>query len=154
MRMKKVQYNFPDDMHVKSLIRGGMDRINFCGNPHTVDTPLIAYTSYGARCENRPWQPMNFDKAYLKHFTTKSLQEWIEGKLKKGTADRPYNVFQQTYADRYFRINEVTEDKINYLNLLLTVSCITVEAADLIISKPVLESAVIVKLPERECLRR
>lgn len=116
--MKKLQYNFPDDMHVKSLIRGGMDRINFCGNPHTVDDALVAYTSYGQRCENRPWQPMNFDKAYLKHFTTKSLQEWIEGKLKKGTADRPYNVFQQTYADRYFRINEVTEDKINYLKAI------------------------------------
>jgi hypothetical protein len=115
---KCVQYNFPDNMHVKSLIRGGMDRINFCGNPHVVDTPLVAYTSYGARCENRPWTPMNFDKAYLKHFTTKSLQEWIENKLRKGTADRPYEVFIKTYADRFFRINQMTDEKMNYLKAI------------------------------------
>lgn len=114
--MKRVQYDFPDNMHVKSIIRGGMDRINFCGNPHTTDTPLKSYNSVGERCEYRPWQPMKYDKAYLKHFTTKTIDEWLTNKSKKGTADRPYAVFKQTYADRFFKINDVTQEKLDFIH--------------------------------------
>ena len=112
---KPIQYSFPDNMHVKSFIRGGLDHVLFSGNPHTTDTPLVAYNANFHRCNNRPWQPMAYENALLKHFMTKSLQEWVENKLKRGTGDRPYEVFKKTYATRYFLVNNMTQEKMDYL---------------------------------------
>ena len=112
---KCVQYNFPDDCHVKSIIRGGINDLRFGGNPHTTDTALRAYTASRRKTENRPWQPMDFTMAYLKHFTTKTIQEWCERKLKVGTPDRDPKNFLPCYRDRFFKINKVTKDKLDYL---------------------------------------
>lgn len=118
---RKVQYNFPDNCHVKSIIRGGLD-IAFGGNPHTTDTPLIVYNASGVRCENRPWQPMDYRIALLKHFTTKTIEEWMTRKMKVGTPDRDPSQFLPFYKDRFFKINEMTEDKMNYLKSVEAIS--------------------------------
>jgi len=116
-----VQYNFPDNCHVKSIIRGKLD-VRFGGNPHTTDTPLIAYNASGVRCENRPWQPMDYRIALLKHFTTKTIEEWMTRKMKVGTPDRDPSQFLPFYKDRFFKINEMTEDKMNYLKSIEAIS--------------------------------
>ena len=116
-----VQYNFPDNCHVKSIIRGGLD-VSFGGNPHTTDTPLIAYNASGVRCENRPWQLMDYRIAILKHFTTKTIEEWVTRKMKVGTPDRDPSQFLPFYKDRFFKINEMTEDKMNYLKSIEAIS--------------------------------
>lgn len=116
-----VQYNFPDNCHVKSIIRGGLD-VRFGGNPHTTDTPLIAYNASGVRCENRPWQPMDYRIAILKHFTTKTIEEWMTRKMKVGTPDRDPSQFLPFYKDRFFKINQMTEDKMNYLKSIEAIS--------------------------------
>ena len=110
-----VQYNFPDNCHVKSIIRGKLDNVKFGGNPHVVDTPLIAYTSTGMKTENRPWQPMDYRIAFLKHFTTKTIEEWMTRKMQVGTPDRNPNSFLPFYKDRFFKINEMTQPKLDYL---------------------------------------
>ena len=109
-----VQYNFPDNCHVKSIIRGGLD-IAFGGNPHTTDTPLVAYNSTRGKTENRPWQPMNYTMAYLKHFTTKTIEEWMTRKMKVGTPDREPSQFLPFYEKRFFKINELSKEKLDYL---------------------------------------
>ena len=111
---KKIQYNFPDNCHVKSIIRGGLD-IRFGGNPHVTDTPLVAYDSTRRKTENRPWQPMNHTMAYLKHFTTKTIEEWMTRKMKVGTPDREPSQFLPFYEKRFFKVNNVTKDKLDYL---------------------------------------
>lgn len=116
-----VQYSFPDNCHVKSIIRGGLD-VSFGGNPHTTDTPLIAYNASGVRCENRPWQLMDYRIALLKHFTTKTIEEWVTRKMKVGTPDRDPSQFLPFYKDRFFKINEMTEDKMNYLKSIEGIS--------------------------------
>ena len=116
-----VQYSFPDNCHVKSIIRGGLD-VSFGGNPHTTDTPLIAYNASGVRCENRPWQLMDYRIAILKHFTTKTIEEWVTRKMKVGTPDRDPSQFLPFYKDRFFKINEMTEDKMNYLKSIEGIS--------------------------------
>lgn len=110
-----VQYKWPENMHVKSLIRGGLPNVSFYGNPHTVSTNILCCNADGIRCDNRPWQPISWETAYLKHFTTKSLQEYCENKLKKGTADRDYNCFKSTYQSRYFKYNKLTKEKLKFL---------------------------------------
>jgi hypothetical protein len=110
-----VQYNFPDNCHVKSIIRGGLNAV-FGGNPHTTDTPLKAYNSVREKTENRPWQPMNYTMAYLKHFTTKTIEEWMTRKMKVGTPDREPSQFLPFYEKRFFKINELTKEKLDYLD--------------------------------------
>jgi len=118
-----VQYSFPDNCHVKSIIRGKLD-ITFGGNPHTTDTPLIAYNASGIKCENRPWQPMDYRIAILKHFTTKTIEEWVTRKLQVGTPDRNPEQFLPFYKDRFFKINQMTPEKEEFLksvnNLAIT----------------------------------
>lgn len=112
--MKPVQYSFPDDCHVKSIIRGGLD-VNFGGNPHTPDTPLVAYNASGLRCQNSPWQPIDFRKAHLRHFTTKTIEEWVTRKMEVGTPDREKKDFLPFYKDRFFKYNQLTKEKEEFL---------------------------------------
>lgn len=109
-----VQYNFPDDCHVKSIIKGNLNVV-FGGNPHVPDTPLKAYNATGIRCQNSPFQPIDYTKAHLRHFTTKTIEEWMTRKMKVGTPDRDPNSFLPFYKDRFFKINQMTDDKLNYL---------------------------------------
>lgn len=112
--LKPVQYSFPDNCHVKTIIRGGLS-VKFGGNPHTPDTPLIAYNASGIRCNNGPWQPIDYSKAHLRHFTTKTIEEWITRKLRVGTPDRDPSSFLPFYKDRFFKINQVTQEKLDWL---------------------------------------
>lgn len=118
---RKVQYNFPDNCHVKSILRGGLD-VRFGGNPHVTDTPLNAYNASGIQCSNRPWQPMDYRVAYLKHFTTKTIEEWMTRKMKVGTPDRDPKLFLPFYKDRFFQINEKTQAKLDYLKSIEGIS--------------------------------
>lgn len=111
--MAKSQYDFVDDFHVKSIVKGGLDSIVFYGNPHTPCNSVVCYHSNGKRCNCSPFQVVDHSVAYLKHFTTKSCEEYCN-KLRKGTADRDYQTFLQTYGRRYFLINEKTDEKVKY----------------------------------------
>ena len=111
---RPIQYQFPDNCHVKSIIRGGLNAA-FGGNPHTTDTPLKAYNASGQRCENRPFQPIDWSTAHLRHFTTKTIEEWMTRKMVVGTPDREPSSFLPFYRDRFFKINQVTEEKLQWL---------------------------------------
>lgn len=114
---KPVQYSFPDNCHVKAIIRGGLD-VRFCGNPHTPDTPLKAYNASGRRTNNAPWQEIDWRVAHLRHYTTKTLEEWVTRKLEVGTPDRDPAQFLPFYKDRFFTINRMTPEKQAYLDSL------------------------------------
>lgn len=110
------QYNFVDDCHIKSLVRGGLNDVRFTGNPHIPSTPLKVYNALGLRCDQSPFQQVIHNTAYIKHYTTKSLEEYCTHKLLRGTGDRSYELFLQTYGNRYFKINEWTKEKQEYLD--------------------------------------
>jgi hypothetical protein len=112
---KPVQYSFPDNCHVKTIIRGGLE-VKFGGNPHTPDTPLKAYSASGKRCDNSPWQPIDWGTAHLRHFTTKTIEEWITRKMQVGTPDRRPEQFLPFYKDRFFTINKMTPEKQAFLD--------------------------------------
>ena len=113
--MARSQYDFVDDFHVKSMVKGGLEQPLIWLTPHVPANNLVCYHANGRRCSNSPFQPVDHSVAYLKHFTTKSLQEYCENKLRKGVGDRLYSLFLQTYANRYFLINEKTPEKVEWL---------------------------------------
>ena len=107
------QYNFVDDCHIKSFVRGGLPNVVWYSNPHIPTNPLVCYNAKGERCNSSPFQPVDHSVAYFKHFTTKSCEEYCN-KLLRGTPDRTYDVFLKTYVGRYFRINDLTEEKVKF----------------------------------------
>ena len=111
----RVQYNFPENFHIKSILKGGLDNVVFGGNPHCTDNHLKCCNASGMQVENRPWQMMDYRQAYIKHYVTKSLEEWYTNKMKRGSGDRPYETFIQFYKDRFFKYNRPTQEKIDWL---------------------------------------
>lgn len=109
-----VQYGFPENMHIKSFIKGGIDAV-FGGNPHCTDSNLKCCNASGIQVNNMPWQPIDYSNAYIRHYITKSTQEFFENKLKRGTADRSYESFLATYSQRYFMYNYGTYAKLKWL---------------------------------------
>lgn len=58
----------------------------------------------------------DFTLAYVKHFCTKTIDEYLNIKLKRGTPDRIYSIFQQKYnTDWFFEINNRTPEKERFI---------------------------------------
>ena len=110
---KCVQYQFPDNCHVKSILRGGMDDISFTWNPHTTANKLRAYTASKVVTNNHPFQNIDYRSAYLMHFTTKTAEEYCD-KLRKGVPTDNHEDFLRVYAGRFFKYNEMTEEKVKF----------------------------------------
>lgn len=111
----RVQYAFPENMHIKSIIKGGLSNLAFWGNPHIPSNYLLCCNADGVRCDQTPFQPITWNTAYLKHFVTKSLEEWVCNKCVRGTGDRDMKCFLETYQFRYFKYNQRTKEKLHWL---------------------------------------
>ena len=111
----KVQYNFAENFHIKSILKGGLENATFGGNPHCCDTPLKCCNASGIQVNNMPWQAIDYRQAFIKHYVTKSLEEYYTNKMRRGTGDRDYQTFLKFYADRYFRYNQPTQEKLDWL---------------------------------------
>ena len=114
---KPVGYSFPENNHTKSIIKGGIENFKWRGNPHVPGMSIKYSDSLGNQSESSAFQPYNFTKAYIKHFTTKTIDEWINNKKVRGVADRIHKAFNISYSvDNFFKINNKTDEKIKYIN--------------------------------------
>jgi hypothetical protein len=112
----KKGYSFPENNHVKSIIRCGIDKFNWSGNPHVCGMGIKCCDANGKESSNSPFQPYDFETAYLKHFSMKTIDEYINNKLKRGVGDRSYSSFKGSYKiDDFFKINEKTVEKEDYI---------------------------------------
>ena len=60
--------------------------------------------------------PLNYSLSYIKHFTTKTIDEWINNKYKKGTGERIFSDFEHSYPlERFFKVNNITSEKLEFL---------------------------------------
>ena len=113
----RVKYPFAENCHIKSVIRGYIDdiEIKWLRNSHTPDTELACCDSRGRYIQNSfsPFCDYDFSVAYLKHYTTKSVEEYCE-KIKRGFPDMTPNNFDEQHdmAERYFRYNKKTDEKL------------------------------------------
>lgn len=116
------QYNFPENNHIKSIIRcKNRGYVNWImgSNMHTPSNNLRCCDNKGLECSSSsPFLSYNFDLAYLKHFSTKTIDEWLNVKLQRGFLDQPLNEdgeFNALNLDIFFKINKITEEKINFI---------------------------------------
>lgn len=105
-------YEFPHNNHVKSIVRGGLNNVRF-STPHTPSNVKKCCDALGRPCTgSSAFNNYDFSEAYFKHFCTKSLEEFLTIKVRRGYPDGNKDHFKKTdpLVD-YFRHNEDTPEK-------------------------------------------
>lgn len=104
-------YSFPDNFHCKSIIRGGLAEVKWNCTPHTPTNGIKCCNSYGLPCDgNSPFTPYDYRNAGLRHFTTKTAEEYAV-KVKRGFPDANPTT-KEEMVKNFFKRNEVTAEKV------------------------------------------
>lgn len=116
---KCVAYRFPENDHIKTIIRGGLNKsFIWKATPHTPNGQLYCCNGRGISCKiESPFEPYTFDEAYLRHFSTKTIEEYCD-KLKRGFPDHLFDLKakgKNMLETRFFKYNKVTEEKLKYV---------------------------------------
>ena len=103
--------------HVKSIVRGGLKEVAWIATPHTPCGNLKCCDANGNSCHpHSPFLPFDYTSAHFKHYTTKTLEEWINIKVKRGFPDGNKDYFKRVNPIKeFFKTNEITEGKFKYL---------------------------------------
>lgn len=73
--------------------------------------------SLGNKSNKSPFNEYDYTKAYIKHFITKTIDEWISKKQIRGAADRTKKQSDLVYTiESFFKYNKKTKEKIDYIN--------------------------------------
>ena len=114
---KQIGYEFPENNHIKTIARCMEIPFRFMGNPHTTNIRKQCTNNGTNISENfitSPFFPFNYDEAYLRHYSTKTIDEYCN-KMIKGFPDRKWDVNKEAKfltETRFFRYNEPTPEKI------------------------------------------
>ena len=118
-----IRYNgMPENNHVKSIVRGGLSYIMWNKTPHT---PRSSYyhscNPLGFSVEtNSPFQNYDFRIAYIRHYSTKTIGEWVRNKMKRGIPDRSVDSWKKILnLDFFFSYNRRTDEKQLYAERIL-----------------------------------
>ena len=116
----KVAYDFPENYHIKSIIKRGINNFRWLKNTHSPGIGLKCCNAIGETCSDTAFNPYNFDRCYLRHYATKTIEEWIKYRMKRGGADMTYENFRKFIKpDRFFVVNEKTKEKEDIMNELI-----------------------------------
>ena len=116
-RFTTSKIEHPANFYVKSIVRGGLNKTIFYpkASSHVPDKNVIICDSVGTILKNyNPFgvKPPVFKYGCLKHFSTKSAEEYVN-KIRRGTnRNLPYSVEER--IDLYFKLNKFTEEKIRF----------------------------------------
>jgi hypothetical protein len=110
---KRVKYDWPENEHVKSFVRGGLGSVRFVG-PHNPNTPMLCINPSGKEVKQRAFaQPLDHSVMWIDHYWTKTAEEWINTKLSRGyCSGRTYiENFMKVQGRYFFAVNERTPEK-------------------------------------------
>ena len=115
-----VQYDdILENDHIKCMVRGGVKNLCFFVCPHLPSSKIDCCDSLGNTCEQKPYQKQNYSVAYLKHYITKTIEEWASNKWQKGAGTHmDIEEFRFRYTGRFFKYNEWTPEKENVMRKL------------------------------------
>lgn len=120
----KKTFDFPENCHVKTIVRGSVDGVTWNGTPHTpTNKDLKACSAIGEPCKaNSPFViPYVHKNIILRHYKTKSLEEYYTTKVKRGYPDGNKDFFKKnSWIKDYFSENRVTKEKTDFINSLET----------------------------------
>ncbi len=119
----KMHYSdLPENNHIKSIVRGGLSYVRWNDMPHT---PIcIDYHCCNPVGEpvnaNSPFQNYDFSVAYIRHYSTKTIGEWVKNKMKRGLGNHSVAASKEILnLDFFFRYNRRTDEKQLYAERIL-----------------------------------
>ena len=113
--------------HIKSTIRGHLKENYWKNmrNPHSSYNNLISCDPTGQIIDSKsPFNtPANYEVAYIKHYVTKTIEEFIE-KAKRGRADLLVKIDNNYWKEKFkyfFEINKKTKEKLDFIKKTLNI---------------------------------
>ena len=118
-RFTTPNYLDKDNIYVKSIVRGNLDKIVFHENTsnHVPSQNLSICDSKGNLINPKKYNPFSispprYDYGYLKHFTTKTAEEYCI-KMKRGCIrGEKYNYNER--VNLFFYHNKFTDEKLKF----------------------------------------
>ena len=112
-----------ENIHVKSIVRGGLNYTNMSKNynPHSVYRFLNACSSSGKPIEGRLYynSPPDLEYAVLYHYVTKSIREFYTKKCRfLGNVSSFSEDFKRYFFSYFFNVNKRTKEKVDIFNQL------------------------------------
>ena len=117
---RDVYYSYTDkqeNSHIKKKKKSGLD-IDWAydgdgweSNPHTPYGEFSVCDSSGTATANSPFSPICYDEAYIRHYTTKTIEEYAN-KVLRQCADCEAQFY--SFA-KFFRVNRLTLRKLIWL---------------------------------------
>lgn len=111
---KCIAYSFPENYHIKSIIKGGINNFIWEGTPHTPVLELKCCNADGLIVSSRsPLVVYSFKNAFLKHYGTKTIEEYCD-KMKRGFPDQLWDgsKIKKLLECNFFKTNDITKEKI------------------------------------------
>lgn len=109
--IKRFPLPIPDceiNRHVKSIIKTSAN-INFVRNPHCPDGEVLICDDCQKPLPNsEPFKEPSFKRLYIRHYGTKTIEEFIRNKMLRGAADQNSNPYK---IDLFYKINRHTKEK-------------------------------------------
>lgn len=97
-----------ENKHVKSIIKTSAD-ICFVRNPHCPDGDIqICDDCQQVVFQNEPFKQPSYKMLYIRHYGTKTIEEFIKNKMLRGAADRNINPYT---IDLFYKINKRSKEK-------------------------------------------
>lgn len=116
----RKNYQFPENCHVKSIVRGGLIRVEWNGTPHTPTNELRCCDSSGMACNSsRPFLTFIVYKNFcLRHYVTKTIEEYRDIKVRRGYPDGNKDFFKKNdWVNEFFLYNKKTKEKLRFLGI-------------------------------------
>lgn len=112
-----VAKDYDANAHVKSIVSTSA-KVRFRRNPHNVGRKCSIHRAritddcFVPVEKNRPRKSISYGKLYLRHYVTKTIEEYIVQKTRRGAADcnekKKYSIYT---LDRFYMFNERTPEK-------------------------------------------
>lgn len=110
---KRAWENVPENFHIKSIVRGGLDGVVF-KSPHTPEGVEKCCDSVGNPADGTKFlHPYNYSFLMLRHYSDKTIEEYID-KITRGFPDQILTPDKYDYLlkTRFFRSNKPTREKL------------------------------------------
>ena len=130
--VKKVKFkDIYENMHCKSIIRTKLDNINIgihCSTGNLLNE--LTCNNVGYKINASPCHEFNYKLAYIKHFATKTLEEYLNTKYIRGTG-ADFKKFNKYPLELFFKYNNLDVNKLDYIkNKGIDTSNLTQEKID------------------------
>lgn len=120
----KWYYDFPDNNHTKTIVRGGLRKVTFIHTHYCASPYYYCCNDKGTKVNmESPFSAYDFDYIYIRHFRTKTIGEYIK-KIQRGGADMTMDEYKTKFRiDDFFVVNERTPEKESYIQNILNSQC-------------------------------